>query len=213
MFWSGQSERISVGDIPVPLIRVEPASISDLPTEVTSHLPDQTDRLRAKGDQDSDSTRPTCTPTAKDRKDQDSTCCGDKELPDGSCDNLPVTAGNSITMTRITGNVSDEDFDETSDDSSFQNPNVHEAIQIQLDEERHLQIQRRAEMFKTKFEDMERQSAKDFSQVLAKFLPVLLQEYSVRDVDEALVKFASNFCQSKFCNVDTYMCVFILVNI
>ncbi|XP_064617857.1 brefeldin A-inhibited guanine nucleotide-exchange protein 3-like [Liolophura sinensis] len=193
----GQSERISVGDIPVPLIRVETASISDQPTEVTCHPPDQTDEHRVNDDKDSDSARPT--PTSEDKKDQDSPRGGDEVLPNATCPqtvNLPIDAGNSITMTKIIGDVSDEDLEETSDDSSFQNPNVHEAIQLQLDEERHLQIQLRAEMFKTKFEDMERQSAKDFSQVLSKFLPVLLQEYSVRDVDNALVKFASNFCQN-----------------
>ncbi|XP_041353818.1 brefeldin A-inhibited guanine nucleotide-exchange protein 3-like isoform X2 [Gigantopelta aegis] len=72
--------------------------------------------------------------------------------------------------------------------------NVQETIQSQLAEQQSQELTRRRNLLRDKFEAIERENARRFVQELERILPELLAAFSVRDVNEALEEFASNFC-------------------
>lgn len=51
------------------------------------------------------------------------------------------------------------------------------------------------------FVDNEKRSAEKFIEELTKFIPELVTQYSVTDVDEALQQFAGTYADSKYCKV------------
>jgi len=59
----------------------------------------------------------------------------------------------------------------------------------------------------TQYVDNEKRSAEQFIEELTKFIPDLVGQYSVTDVDEALQQFASTYADSKFigCNFEHFL--------
>ena len=72
--------------------------------------------------------------------------------------------------------------------------NVQETIQSQLAQQQSQELMRRRNLLRDKFEAVERENACLFVDELRSSLPELLAAFSIRDVNEALEQFASNFC-------------------
>ncbi|XP_071113726.1 brefeldin A-inhibited guanine nucleotide-exchange protein 3-like [Haliotis cracherodii] len=139
-----------------------------------------------------------------DKKDPSSCDGGAAETPDVP-DKEPDTTDSSSTKEKPAkdGQESDGTNRTTSENSegvkeyeseSDREMDIQATIQSQLEMQLREEMTRRQKLLRERFESVERQNAQEFIQKLQGMLPQLLTLGSVYDVDEALQKFASDFC-------------------
>lgn len=142
-----------------------------------------------------------------DKKDPSSCDGGAAETPDVP-DKEPDTTDSSSTKEKAAkdGQESDGTTRTTSENSegvkeyeseSDREMEIQATIQSQLEMQLREEMTRRQKLLRERFESVERQNAQEFIQKLQGMLPQLLTLGSVYDVDEALQKFASDFCAGR----------------